>query len=426
MSEKITKVTLDNGLLVLLKEIHTAPLASHWVWYRVGSRDEKPGLTGVSHWTEHMQFKGTAAFPNGVLDKTISRYGGYWNAMTSLDWTTFYETLPADKIDLALRLEADRMVNSLFKPEDVESERTVIISERRGSENSPFFRLAEAVQAAAFRVHPYRHEVIGDMADLQTIQRDDLYRHYRQYYLPNNAVVSVAGDFDTQAMLTRIREVYEPIPPGPPPASQTRTEPPQTEERRLTVEGPGETAFFQVAYHVTAATHPDFIPLNVLISLLTGASNLSSFGSGLSNTTSRLYRALVQKELAVAVSGGMQATIDPFLYTIVVVLHPQRAVREAVAALDAEIERLQESPPPESDLARAVKQARALFAYGSESITNQAMWLGLTEMFASYDWFLTYLDRLEAVTPADVQRVAQRYLRPTNRVLGEYVPLGEQ
>ncbi|HNB55041.1 MAG TPA: pitrilysin family protein, partial [Anaerolineales bacterium] len=160
----LIRTTLPNGLLVLLQPIHTAPLISQWLWYRVGSRNETPGLTGVSHWTEHMQFKGTPTFPAGVLDKAIARCGGTWNAMTSFDWTVYYETLPADHINLSLDLEADRMTNSLFAPEEVESERTVIISERQGDENNPFFLLAEAVQKAAFPAgHPYHHEIVGEM-----------------------------------------------------------------------------------------------------------------------------------------------------------------------------------------------------------------------------------------------------------------------
>src|SRR3972149_10432375 len=154
-TDGITRLTLSNGLLILLKEIHTSSIISYWVWYRVGSRDEVTGKTGISHWTEHMQFKGTPQFPAGVLDKAISRDGGYWNAFTYLDWTTYFETMPADKIDLGLRLEADRMVNSLFEPDEVESERTVIISERQGGGNEPLFQLGEEVQAAAFRVHSY-------------------------------------------------------------------------------------------------------------------------------------------------------------------------------------------------------------------------------------------------------------------------------
>src|SRR5512143_2298410 len=171
MVVKAKQVTLDNGLQVFLKEIHTAPLVSSWLWFRVGSRDEAPGRTGISHWTEHMQFKGTPRFPASVTDKAISREGGSWNAMTYLDWTTYYATMPAGRIDLALEIEADRMTNSRFVRKDVDSERAVIISEREGSENEPLFRLGEAIQRTAFRVHPYKHEVIGEMADLQSMTR---------------------------------------------------------------------------------------------------------------------------------------------------------------------------------------------------------------------------------------------------------------
>ncbi len=170
---------LSNGLTVHLKEIHTAPIISSWMWYRVGSRYELPGLTGLSHWVEHMQFKGTPSYPAGKLDRLIEREGGTWNAFTYLDWTTFYETMPKEKIELAFNLEADRMVNSRFEKNEVESERTVIISEREGSENEPLFKLGEAVQKAAFPHHPYRYEVLGEKADLYRIQRKDLLTHYR-------------------------------------------------------------------------------------------------------------------------------------------------------------------------------------------------------------------------------------------------------
>jgi len=422
MQTNLTRTTLSNGLLVLLKEIHNAPIISAWMWYRVGSRDERAGITGISHWTEHMQFKGTPRFPAEVLDKAVAREGGYRNALTFLDWTTYFETMPADKIDLALDLEADRMHNSLFAPGEVESERTVIISERQGSENEPLFLLGEEVQAAAFRVHSYHHEVIGDLADLQAMQRDDLYNHYRTYYTPSNAILAVAGDFKTEVMLARIRQLYEGLPPGDLPAHKVRPEPVQPGERRLAVEGPGETTYVQLAYRAPAATHPDFYAYLVTDSLLTGPSNLNLFSSGISNKTSRLYQALVEKELAVGVFGGLTATIDPFLHSIVATVHPSSNAELVVEAIDAEIKRLQDAPPPASEVARAVKQARALFAYGSESITNQAFWLGYAEIFADYDWFLTYLDHLAEVTPQDVQHIAQTYLRPQNRVLGIYLP----
>jgi zinc protease len=422
MNDSLTQLTLSNGLQVLLKEIHTSPIISLWIWYRVGSRDEVPGLTGASHWVEHMMFKGTPEFPLGALDRAISREGGYLNAFTFLDWTSFFETLPADKIDLALRLEADRMFNSLFDPNEVSSERTVVISERQGSENEPLFRLSEEVQSAAFRVHPYHHEIIGDLTDLYSMQREDIYSHYRAYYVPNNAVLSIAGDFETQSTLERIRELYEPLVAGPQPQRRARTEPPQAGERRVSVEGPGETVYLQISYRAPQADNPDFFALNLLDSLLTGPTNLNMFGGGVTNKTSRLYKALVEKELAVSVNGGLQATIDPYLYTTVITVHPKHTASDCIAAMEAEIKQLQDAPPPIDELERAMKQARAIFAYGSESISNQAFWLGFAEMFATVDWFTAYLERLAAVTPADVQRLAQTCLRPQNRTLGVYLP----
>ena len=423
MTDTLTQTTLSNGLKVLLKEVHTAPIISSWLWYRVGSRDEIQGRTGVSHWVEHMQFKGTEQFPANLLDKAISREGGTWNAFTYMDWTAYFETMPADKIDLALRLEADRMQNSRFIPEEVASERTVIISEREGSENEPLFLLGEAIQQTAFRIHPYHHEVIGDMADLRSITRDDLYNHYRMFYVPNNAVMAVAGDFDTQSMLGRIRDLFEPIPAGGQPTRLARPEPAQNGEVRLSVEGPGSTSYVQVCYRFPPASHSDFFPLAVLDSLLAGPSNLNMFSGGISNKTSRLYRALVDKEYVVSVHGGAQATIDPFMYTITMTIHPRRKPEEALAALDREIQRVKEEKVTKEEITRAIKQARALFAYGSENITNQGFWLGYAEMFSEYSWFETYLDRLSAVTVKDVQRVANAYFQPQRRVVGTYIPL---
>jgi zinc protease len=425
MPKTYSKTKLSNGLTVLLKEIHTTPLISLWVWYRVGSRDEVPPLTGISHLVEHMQFKGTRRFAAEVMDKAVAREGGTRNAFTFLDWTTYFETMPANKIDLALRLEADRMVHSLIDLRELASERTVVISEREGHQNEPMFLLSEAVQHAAFRVHPYHHEIIGDMADLRTMRREDLYRHYRGYYVPNNAIVSVAGDFGSKEMLERIRKYFGHIPAGPTPPRLSRTEPEPRGESRVTVEGPGETAYLQVAYRFPAASHPDFFALSVLDSLLAGPSNLNMFGGGgISNKTSRLYRALVDRQFAVGFSGGSNLTVDPYLYSISITLHPKRKPAEALAALDREIARIQNQTVAPGEIARAIKQARANFAYGTENITNQAFWLGYAEMFASYAWFESYLQKLAAVTARDIRKAAGRYLQPRSRVVGEYVPTG--
>jgi zinc protease len=423
---RVHRARLRNGLLVLLKEIHAAPLVSLWVWYRVGSRNERAGLTGISHWVEHMQFKGTPAFPAGSLDRAVSREGGLWNAMTWLDWTAYYETMPADRIDLGLRLEADRMSGSLFAPKEVTSERTVIVSERQGYENEPTFRLSEEVQASAFRVHSYHHEVIGDVADLSSMTRDDLYRHYRSYYIPNNAIVAVAGDFQTRAMLARIRELFGATSADTPPPQATRAEPAQKGERRVTVEGPGETAYVEVAYHGPAANDPDFFPMIVLDSVLAGPSNFNMFSGGISNKTSRLYRALVETELAAGVSGGLAATLDPYLYSITATVRNGKTPDQVLTALDAELRKIAETPLRREEMERAVKQARAIFAYGSETVTNQAFWMGYAEMFASIDWFDNYLSSLAAVTADDVQRVAHKTLSKRNRTVGFYLPTGAE
>ncbi len=426
MSNDHTQKVLSNGMTVMLKEIHTTPLISVWVWYRVGSRDEVPPLTGVSHLVEHMQFKGTPEFPAEAMDRAIAREGGTRNAFTFLDWTTYFETMPAEKIDLALRIEADRMVHSLFDPQEFSSERTVVISEREGNENEPLFLLGEAVQQASFRVHSYHHEIIGDLDDLKTMKRDDLFTHYRAFYIPNNAVIAVAGDFETSQMLARIEELFGPIPAAPNPPRLARTEPAPRGETRVTVEGPGETTYLQVAYRFPEAAHSDFMALSVLDSLLAGPSNLNMFGGGgISNKTSRLYRALVDKQYAVGFSGGSNPTVDPFLYTLSLTIHPKRNAEEALAALDAEIHKVQDEAVPSAEIRRAIKQARANFAYGTENITNQAFWLGYAEMFANYAWFESYVDRLSKITAREVRRVARDYLRPQRRVVGTYIPSGK-
>ncbi len=426
MSSAITKTRLDNGLTVLLKEMHHAPVATFMIWYRVGSRNELPGHTGASHWVEHMMFKGTPRTPGEQMERMISREGGYWNAFTWLDYTAYYETMPSNRIDLALQMEADRMVNTIMTPDEVESERTVILSERSMYENQPRFLLDEELTAAAFRVHPYHHEIIGDTVDLQTMTRDILYEHYRRHYTPTNAIAVVVGDFDTSHMLARINELFGPIPPGEEPAGIRREEPPQPGERRVVVNGPGDTAYLTFAYRVPGASHPDFPALSLLNAALAGGSSLGMFSGGGSNRSSRLYKALVTAELAAGISGGLTPTIDPYLYTISAVVRAGRTLAEVEAALEAEIDRLESAPVTEAELAKALKRARAQFIMAGESISGQAQLIGAAEATTGdYRWFETVLERLGGVTLDDIERVRRQYLLPRNRTTGWYVPNGE-
>ncbi len=414
----VSQHILDNGLTVLLKEVHHAPVISWWLAYRVGSRNEPTGKTGISHWVEHMMFKGTERFPMGHLDRLIDRCGGQWNAFTSTDYTMYYESLPAHAIDLALEAESDRMVNAVFDPEEVESERTVIISERQGSENRPTFWLSEGVRAAAFHVHGYHHAILGDLSDLQTMTRDDLYQHYQQHYVPVNAVAVAVGAFDTDEMLAKIEKHFGDIPGGTTPDLFCRPEPAQMGERRITVERPGHTAFLKIAYHVPPATHDDWFALELLDIVLAGP------GGGIDNKTSRLYRALVRSEIAVSVQGGLNETIDPYLYTITATLRDDRTLEEAEAALQVEIERMVAEGVTAQELARARKQAQAAYAYSAESVTDQGYWLAQSAMLGDPTWDSRYIDRLKAITTDDIQAAAARYLCPRNRTVGWLVPTG--
>jgi len=419
----VEKITFDNGLSILLKEIHSAPIISFWSWYKVGSRYEKPGNTGISHWVEHMQFKGTKKYPSSLMDRLISREGGIWNAFTHLDWTTYFETMPANKIDIALELEADRQLNSLFKPDDVEAERTVIISEKEGKENEPFLRLNSAVNEASFKFHPYRNEVIGTLEDLKRIQRDDLYNHYRNYYHPSNCLLSVAGDFDTKTMLSKLRNLFKSKPANNTPVHTILPEPEMADKKEILLTGPGDTIYLQISYRAPAASDPEFFAYTILDSILTGPASLNMFGGGgVSNKTSRMYKKLVDKNFAISIAGGLQATVDPYLYDLSVTLHDQQDPYKAIEIIDREIDRIITKRIRGSEIQRAVKQAKALFAYGLENITNQAFWLGYSENFANYDWFQNYLEKLNAIKPQDVQKVAEKYLNPTKRVIGIYLP----
>ena len=420
MSYKITRHVLDNGLVVLLKEVHSAPVASWWVFYRVGSRNEHDGITGVSHWVEHMLFKGTDQFPAGYLDKEIERNGGVWNAQTSFDYTAYYETLPSDRVELGLRIEADRMINAKFDPTETESERTVIVSEREGSENNPFFWLNEEVQAMVFRVHPYHHTIIGDMVDIKTMTRDDLYNHYKRFYHPANAIAVAVGDFNSDEMLEKIKSYFGDIPAGKPADPVVRVEPDQSGERRIDVERPGSVALLEVLYRTPEVSHEDWFKLAALDSIIGGPSGPG--GSNIDNKTSRLYRGMVETGIAADVGSSLYMSKDPFAYSISVVVRDDSTLEAAEEALDKVLEELTTNPITQTELDKAKKQARAAFAYATESVTGQARWLGYAEMLGDYTLFTDYVSKLEAITLADIHEVVKRYLVPTRRTVGRFIP----
>ena len=412
---------LSNGLRIALKPIHTAPIISTWLWYNVGSRNEVPGKTGLSHWVEHMQFKGTSTLTGKEMEDTIARTGGYSNALTSPDWTTYFQTLPSSDLEIAFRFESDRMVNSLYEPEEVETERTVILSEREGNENDPQFLLAEAVQLAAFSQHPYRNEVLGSTQDLLSLTRDDLYNHYRNYYQPGNALLCLAGSFEIDPTLALIKSYFEPIENHEPVRSIPTPEDEITAAQKVELQGPDEADYIQIAWRSPKASDPDFFAYTLTESILTGPSSLSMFGSGgIGNRSSRFYRELVENQLVASVYGSLTASIDPGTFNLNLTCRGDHTPDEVIRKIDQVVEEFMEHGPTVEEMAIALKQARANFAYSSDNITNQAFWLGYAHSFADYSWFTHYVNRLEQVSLEDVLRVARHYLDPTHRVTGVY------
>ena len=419
-------MTLDNGLKVIVQEEHTAPLASVWCWYKVGSKDERPGLTGVSHWVEHMNFKGTANIPRDQVKGIIEQFGGSWNGYTFIDQTTYLETASRDALDRMLFIESERMASCLYHPDDCESERTVIISELQGGENDPDQWLDQELTATAFKAHPYRHPTIGWLSDLETMTRDDLYDYYRRFYVPNNATLVVVGDVDTDDALRRVEKQFGKIPARPISGRLHAVEPAQTGERRLRIRKEGTTAYLKVGHHAPAVTDAAFFPALVLDAVLTGAKGLSlwaSFHAPPPQRSARLYRALVETGLASSVSGALLPTEQPFLYTVSVTASDGTPLARGEAVLLEELDRVRREGITEAELARAKAQLRARLVFESDSVTSIAHQLGYFETIASVELYSALPSRIASVTLDEVGSAARTLLAEENRTIGWLEPL---
>lgn len=420
----VRREVLANGLTVLVQEIHTAPLVSVWAWYRVGSGDEPLGLTGVSHWVEHMTFKGTERISRDEMKGIVERFGGMWNGYTWIDQTTYVETASTAALDQMLFIEAQRMSASLFDPEECEAERTVVISELQWGENDPDQLLDNEVAAAALRVHPYGHPTIGWLQDLQSMTRDDLYRHYRRYYVPGNATLVVVGDVDTDDVLRRVEREFGQIPGEIVTRFERPHEPPQLGERRVLIERPGTTGYVKIAYHAPPAADPEFFPMLVLDAILTGAKGLSLWGGshGVPQRKSRLYTALVEEGLASAVSGALLPTVDPYLYTLAFTAAdgvPLDLIEEVVLG---EIERIARMGVTAEEVARARRQLRAQFVFENDGVTSVAHQLGYFETIAGPHYFEGIEAAIESVTGDQVAAAARERLRQDARTVGWFRP----
>lgn len=411
---EVFETTLDNGLKVLLLEERKAPVVTFHVWYRVGSRNEQPGRTGLAHFMEHMMFKGTPQMGAQAFSQVIRRNGGRDNAFTSQDYTGYFVTLAADRVHLPLEMEPDRMINLLLDPDEVERERDVVMEERRlRTEDDPTSSLWEKAQAAAFTTHPYRNPVIGWMDDIRKLSREDLQAFYKTYYAPNNAVVVVVGDFKRAELLPRIQKAFGAIPRGPGAPAVRSVEPPQTGERRVTLtREDAKLPFIMAVYHVPTLTDPDSYPLEVLEVILAGGKS------------ARLHRSLVyEKQLALS-AGAYYARVsaDPEVFSVYASALPGKRAEELEQALYAEIERLKTEPVSARELDKAKNQIEASFIFSQDSIFSLARQLASYEIVAGWEHWKAYVPGVRAVTAADVQRVAKKYFRAENRTAGVLIP----
>jgi len=407
---QVRETTLSNGLKVITKEVHAAPVVSFMIWYKVGSRNEQLGKTGISHLLEHMQFKGTKTLKKGEIDNIIRRNGGISNAGTARDFTFYWETLPSDKLELAMRIESDRMANSILDPKELEAEKVVVLSELEGDENDPDELVYNQLYSLAFQSHPYLWPVIGRRSDVRSITRADLYTYYRRFYVPNNATIVIVGDFDTQKALALVQRYFAKIPKGKALPEFTAKEEPQLGERRAEIRKPGQAARIMIGFHTPAVGHPDIYALDAIEIIL---------GVG---TSSRLYRNLVDKQLATSVWASASTSKDPDLFLLGATVREGVDIQSVESALLGELERLKTEPVTDEELQKALNQIEANFIFTNDSTTNQARLLGYFETIFSWRFVDRYLTNARKVTKEDIKRVANKYFVKNNRCVVTFVP----
>ncbi len=420
LTKGVERRVLSNGMTVLTKEVHANPIVSAMIWYRVGARNEPAGQTGLSHFLEHMMFKGTHRLKKGEIDLMTLANGGRSNAFTWLDFTAYYFTFAADRWEVALDIESDRIRNASFDPDEFDSEKQVVLEELQMGLDSPFDVLETEVWATAFRQHPYHAPTIGWREDVENLTVGQMKDYYDRYYQPNNATIVLVGDFETERAVARIEELFGRMPAGPEIVQPHAVEPPQRGEKRVTVRKSTPLERLMMAYHVPEVAHEDSYALHV-------ASMILSHGR-----TSRLYQRLQEKDESVTFANASYSEhIDPSLFLLQAEVKPGYTLDAVEAALTEEVERLGNEPLPAAELAKAKRQTEAQFVLGNEDALNQAILLGEYETIAfresvpeaarGYRYLDAYLDRVRSVTAEDIQRIVKSYLRRDNRTVGQLV-----
>lgn len=400
-----------NGLRALLLESHTAPVVCVSIWYRVGASDDPEGGTGMAHLLEHMMFKGSRNFPKGAYDQQLHVLGAMNNASTWLDRTNYYVLIGSDRYETALALEADRLRGATLTADDLADERTVVLNELDQNRDDPSTMLYEELLAHAFERHPYRRPVIGWRPDVESISIDGLRAFYDRFYQPANAFLVMAGDFDSERMVSDIERHFGAIGGTAVERAPRPLEPAPAGPRRFRVSRTGGQEMLALGYPAAQRIAPEALHLDVLAQVL---------GHG---RTSRLYRALIDTHRAVHVAAENQSMpTDPFLFMVDLEPAPGVPAEEVLRVYDEEVERLAREPLTEEEFRRARKRARVDFVMRRDRVSALAFLLGEFEIAGGWRQLTTYLERLDAVTPQDVMRAAERYLRADARTLGHYVP----
>ena len=407
----VTKTVLDNGLTLLILEKHDVPIVSSTIWYHVGSANEIKGHTGISHLLEHMMFKGTQTYAKGAIDSLTAAYGGHNNAGTIFDYTMYYFNFCADRWEIALEIEADRMRHCLFDPDELEAERNVVLEELKRQLDSPWGRLSMQSGATMFQVHPYHHPVIGWQEDLERLSRETVLEYYNTYYVPNNATIVIVGDLDTATTIETVRRYFEHIPANPNLPELRSCEPQQQGERRFKLYQESNLKRLQISYHAATLADEDNYALEAIDYILSQGK------------TSRLYQRLVEEEhLVNFIDTYNHPRKFPGAFYVFSALRPGISQKLVEQVVDEELRRLQTEPLPTEELQKVKRTIAADFIFEKETTSGLAHALGEYEILHTYDYFNTYVEHIGTITPDDIMRVAQTYLIENNRTLGWSLP----
>lgn len=410
-----------NGIKVLIIEDSKSPLATFQIWYKVGSKDESFGKTGISHLLEHMMFKGTAKYGSKEFSNIIQKNGGIDNAFTTKDYTMYYQTLASDRIQLSFELESDRMINLLLDAKEVESEKKVVMEERRMRyEDDPQNALYEEVISTAFKAHSYRWPVIGWMFDIASINKDNLYKHYSNFYCPDNSFIVVSGDVKADLIISQIKDKFAHLPPCSDRSTNVKlktmpisVEPEQKGQKMVYLHKEAQLPYILMAYHVPSFPHEDSYALDVLSLILAGGKS------------SRLYQQIIyEKKLALNIFAEYYGFYKyPFLFFFGATPSLQIKVEDLETAIYAEIDKIKKEPPSAKEIQKAKNQLEASFVFAQDSNFSKGLYAGIFEMLG--DWRLRdkYLEGIRGVTPQDVLRVAQKYLTDNKKTVGILVPV---